>query len=594
MLFVGFCAMIKKILKLASREGAYKMNNVIKVKYDKPKKMSSEQSIYITFKYNAKIVDVIRLISERYWDSKNKVWELPYDALSELQSILKDYTFEIEGKPINNKKYREKVLKKKFELPKLLKTNLYQFQIDCFNEVMNFDKYLILDEPGCGKSVESIAIALKRKEIDKTIKHCLIIACVNGLKYNWQDEIKEHTGMDSLILGNRKNKKGQWQVKSNEDKYTDLQKIYEDENNYPYFIITNIETLRNKQILDLIKTMCKKKIFNIAIIDEIHKARNSTSIQGRALLSISKELKYFYGLTGTVIKNNPLDMYVPLKCVGKEQANFTQFKYRYCIFGGFGGYQIIGNKHLDELQKKLNDVSIRRRKEDVLDLPSKIYMTEYVEMGDKQKKIYNDILKVIMEDIDNISLSVDPLSQMIRLRQATADTSILSTTIKESAKYERLHDIVDEVISNGSKVVVFSNWVQVINRVIKEFKNYNPAIITGEIKDRETQKKKFLENDNCKIIFGTIGAMGTGLTLTVANTAIFLDEPYTFADLEQAADRIYRIGTKESVNIISLICKNTIDEKIHQIVMRKKKLSDGIIDKKYDLHDPNVIKWILE
>ena len=559
---------------------------MISVRYDKPNKLASLQSIFVSFNYKQSIVDIIRQVPERYWDGKNKNWELSYDALSFLQEKLPNDKFNIIGEPINEKKFGEKLIEHKYEVPKELKTKMFQYQVDGYNELLNFDKYLLLYSQGLGKSITTIAVALKRREINN-IKHCLIICGVNGLKYNWQNEIKQHTGMDSMILGNRKNKKGIWSTGSNADKLEDLDNINE------FFIITNVESLRNKEIKEKLKKLFDKHIIDMCIVDEIHKTKSPSSQQGKALLLIAKHIKYFYGLTGTLIKNNPLDLYVPLKCVGKEFANFTQFKSRYCTFGGFGDYQIVGYKHLDELQNKLNAVSLRKTKEDVLDLPPKIYIDDYVEMGEKQRRIYDSVLKAVLEDIDNISLSLDPLSQLIRLRQATADTSILSTTVNESAKICRLKDIIEECVSNNQKVVVFSNWTKVTNTVYDKLIEYNPALITGEVKNREVEKTKFMEDPSCKVIIGTIGAMGTGYTLTEATTAVFLDEPYTWADKEQAADRIHRIGTKCSVNIITLLCKNTIDEYIHRLVNKKKVLGDAVIDKRYNLKNKDVLNFIL-
>jgi len=329
------------------------------------------------------------------------------------------------------------------------------------------------------------------------------------------------------------------------------------------------------------------------IVDEIHKCKNPSSQQGKALLLLSKHVKYFLGLTGTVLSNSPLDAYVPLKCTGRESANFTQFKSRYCEFGGFGDYQIVGFKHLDELQNKLDSISVRRLKADVLDLPPKIHTDEYLEMGSKQAKLYSDVLQAIMKDIDNVTLSLDPLGQLIRLRQATADTSILSKSVEESVKMERLEEIVEEVAERGSKAIVFSNWTQVTDIARKRLKKYNPAVITGQIKDRETEKKKFMENDKCKVIICTTAAAGVGITLTAADTVIFLDEPWTAATKEQAEDRAYRIGTKSTVNIITLLCKGTIDEFIHKIVNKKKAMSEAIVDKKFDLKNKKVIQYLL-
>lgn len=435
-------------------------------------------------------------------------------------------------------------------------------------------------------TVCSIATALKRKELNG-IKHCLIVCGVNSIKFNWQEEIKIHTGMDSIILGARKNKKGVIEVKSNKDKLEDLDNLNE------FFIITNIETFRDKKIKDKLKKLVDKKVIEMIVFDECHKCRQPQAQQTKGIMSVAKNVKYFYGLTGTVLSNSPLDAFVPLKLVEKENANFTNFKSRYCVYGGWGGFSIVGYRHLDELQAKLNMVSLRRTKEDVLDLPPKTYTVNYVELGTKQRKLYNDVMKSILEHIDEVSVSPSPLSQLIRLRQATADTSILSSTIQESAKFERLDEILEEQISNNEKVVVFSNWTTVTDRLVQRYDKYNPAVITGEIKDRQSQKDKFMTDDSCKVLIGTISAMGTGLTLTVATTAVFVDEPYTWANYEQASDRIYRIGQKKNVTIISLLAKDTIDERVHKIMLKKKHISEAIVDNQYNLKDRKILEWLI-
>lgn len=559
---------------------------MISVLYAKPKKLAGMQSIYVSFPYKAKIVEAIRMIPERFWDGKNKVWELDYKALSELKTLLPKEEFSICGKPIDDSKYGEKKIEKHFTLPKEIKTKLYDFQYKTFNEAMNFDKYLMLLQPGLGKSLCSVAVALKRRELGQ-IKRCLIVCAVNTIKWNFASEIEKHTGMGSIVLGARQNKKGIWKSGSTQDKLADLETLD------GFFIITNIESLRSKEIKEKLKKLIDKGEIGMIIVDECHRLRNPSSQQGKAMLLLAKHIKYFLGLTGTLLVNSPLDAYVPLKCSEGEIANFTQFKSRYCVYGGFSNFSIIGYKHLDELQRKIDKVSIRLLKEDVLDLPPKVYIEEQLEMGKEQSKLYTEVLSNIIENIDNVTLSLDPLGQLIRLRQVTAHTSILSNKINESVKLDRLKEILEDLVGNGEKAVIFSNWTTVTDILFKELRQYNPALITGKVVDREGQKNKFMEDDSCKIIICTIEAAGVGLTLTKANTAIFFDEPWSEATFEQCADRIHRIGTNGSVNIISLLCKNTIDMRVHSIIKRKGALSKGIVDKKLNLKDPSVIRYLV-
>ena len=558
---------------------------MISVRYGEPKKLSCEQSIFVSFPYKAIIVDIIRSFPERVYNPKDKSWEMPFDVLSKLQEKLHLESFDVVGEPVNNKKFGEKVIVK-HTLAEELKTKPYPYQKEGIDELLSFDKYLLLYDMGMGKGLTTIAVALKRKELGQ-VKHCLVISGINGMKYTWKNEVEQHTTSSVKVIGSRKNKKGTWVSGSTKDKLDDLNNFNE------FFLVTNVESLRNKEIRDKLKELMKKNVIEMIIFDELQSVKSSSSQQGKALLLLSKYVKYFYGLTGTPLMNSPLDLYVPLKLVDKEKSNLYGFSRRYANYGGFGGYEIVSYKNLSELQQKLDSVSLRKKKSDVLNLPPKIYIDEYVELGKKQRKIYDDVLKMIMENIDEISLSPDPLGQMIRLRQATADTSILSSTIHESAKIDRLKEIVKEIVENGDSCLIFSSWTTVTDILEKELREYKMAVITGKVKDRERQKKKFMEDDSCHILIGTIAAMGTGLTLTKATTVIFMDEPYTRAAKEQAEDRAHRIGTTSSINIITLMAKDTIDEYIHKLVMKKGVMSDSIVDAKYDVRNKDVIRYML-
>lgn len=327
----------------------------------------------------------------------------------------------------------------------------------------------------------------------------------------------------------------------------------------------------------------------------VHNCKDSTSMQGRALLALKAES--VVALTGTPLMNNAVDLFTPLKFIGAEDHSLFAFKNHYCIMGGFGGHQVVGYKNLPELQAVLDKCMIRRLKKDVLDLPEKIYMCDYVDMTSSQTKIYNSILEDLRQNIDKVKLSPNPLTMLIRLRQATGEPSMLSSEAKGNPKFDRMLELVEDIVAEGKKCIVFSNWTAVLNPAYDLLvqKGYQPALYTGENKDtREDDKLRFKTDPKCKVICGTIGAMGTGLTLTEATTVIFLDEPWSRAIKDQAEDRAHRIGTTENLNIITIMCKDTIDEKIHNIVYRKGKMSDIIVDKEEDLFkNPNVINYLL-
>lgn len=447
-------------------------------------------------------------------------------------------------------------------------------------------------------------------------KHCLIIACVNGLKYNWQEEIYKHSNESGYILGTRINKKGVTKVSGNKERLEDLKHL---DRISDYFIITNIESLRFKfsekipcktkgkngkvryksvthyPIVEELQKLIKSGEISMIVADEIHKCKDSTSLQGRALLSLNADS--VVALSGTPLMNNAIDLYTPLKFIGFEKHSLYSFKNHYCICGGFGGHTIVGYKNLTELQTILDKCMLRRLKKSVLDLPDKIYINDYVEMSTNQRKIYTSVLEDLRQNIDKVKLSPNPLTMLIRLRQATGNPSLLSSSAKDNPKFDRLLELVEEVVGNGKKAIVFSNWTDVLCPAYEllNSKGYEPALYTGLNKDdRESEKDRFQNDPHCKVICGTIGAMGTGLTLTAGTTVIFLDEPWNRGIKDQAEDRAHRIGTTESPNIITIMCKDSIDEKIHNIVYRKGKMSDIIVDKEEDLFkNPQIINYLL-
>ena len=524
--------------------------------------------MYISFPYDEQLLKLIKeLCSKAWWHGVEREWELPLNKLTELVNNMSNYEIKLTGELSALEEKKVPNIDFKF------KTKPFDHQIDGFNYGLTHDKWLLGDQPGLGKTLQVISIAVARKQL-YGYKHCLVVCGVNGLKWNWGEEIHKHSDEDCQVLGQRINKRGKAVIKSNADKVEDLNNIDE----LPYFIITNIESLRDDKIIQPLKSLCDNGTIDMIAFDECHKAKNPTSQQGKGLLKLNAPVKI--AMTGTPLLNTPLDLYTILKWLDYEKHSFYAFKNHYCIMGGYGGYQIMGYQHTDELRATLNEIMLRRLKADVLDLPEKLYVNEYVEMDKDQEKIYNEILEDTRQNVDKIARSPNPLSQLIRLRQATGYTGILSSEIQVSAKLDRMEDLVEEAVANDKKVLVFSNWTDITDEVLNRLKRFNPATITGKVKDSDLtiQKDKFQEDTNCKVIVGTTPKMGTGYTLTAGTTVIFMDEPWTDGDKEQAIDRAHRIGTVENITIYTLLTKNTIDERVNEIVKTKRDLSDDIID----------------
>ena len=558
---------------------------MIEIKIDKAKKCNGDWSMFVTFPYNQKVVEVIRTCADRSWDKNKKVWELPFKFFKTFIDSLQEFEFDIHGDWSAFAKKEEVAIPTNFNF----KTQPFAHQIEGFNYGLNNDRWLLGDEQGLGKTKQVIDIAVAKKQI-KGYKHCLIICGVNGLKWNWVNEVHTHSNEDAWILGQR-TRSGKTIVGSNTDKLADLNAL---DSISAYFLITNVESMRNEQIVSKIAKYAKDGTIGIIAIDEIHKCKNPTSQQGKGILKLQSECRI--AMTGTPLMNNPFDLFIILKWLGFENHSFYQFKNHYAMFGGYGGYEVVGYRYLDELQAHLDEIMLRRLKKDVLDLPEKTYITEYVEMTPKQEQIYKEVTAAIKMNIDQIKMANNPLAELIRMRQATGYTGILSSTVKESAKLDRMEELVEEAVENGKKVVIFSNWTQmtlpIYNRLAVK---YHGTYITGEVDSdqRQANVKKFQEDDNCKFIVGTIGAMGTGLTLTAGTVEIFMDEPWNRANKEQAEDRCHRVGTKENVTIYTLICKGTIDERINELVEKKGAMADALVDGKIAIDKKELLEFLI-
>lgn len=544
---------------------------MITIGIEPSKNLPGKYSAYVNFLYDPIIVNALRSLPFKHYDKECVRWEIPIDKIQTLKDKLPGYKIDVVGDIPETDNVE---LPAEFQF----KTKPLPHQLEGVQYGLQHNTWFLGDEQGLGKTKQVIDIAVANKT-RLNYKHCLIVCGVNTLKWNWVSEIHKHSNEDAWILGQRTSKKGKVKIGSNNDKLQDLLHMKQYPEDLPYFIITNIESFRVDEIATQISDLCSMGIINMCAADEMHKMKNPTIKQTKGFFKCLPECRI--GMSGTPLMNSPLDIYVILKWLGYEKHAFYSFKNHFCVFGGFGGHDVIGYRNLGELNAKLSSIMLRRLKADVLDLPDKLYIDELVDMSTKQSKLYDEIEAGIKNELvlGTLDLS-NPLSVLTRLRQCTGYTGIVSDCIFESSKLDRMEDIIEEAVSNNQKVIVFSNWTQMTDIVQKRLQKYNPAVITGATTDnrRQMMANTFQTDDNCKVIIGTIGAMGTGLTLTAGSVVIFLDEPWNKALFDQAVDRAHRIGTQSTVTIYSLMCKGTIDERIHNIIYTKGVMSDAIVD----------------
>ena len=556
------------------------MINIIEAE---PTKLSGITSLYISFDYNPEIVATIKLCDKYIYNNKNYTWEVPVTSLAFLLdelTYIDDITLKLKVEEESKEHFYPK-------LNNIYRTKPFDYQLEGIEFGLNMNSWLLLDEPGLGKTLQMIYLAEELKE-QKGLEHCLIICGINSLKTNWQEEIEKHSRLSCRILGQKISKKGKITYSSIKERATEIT----DPNIDAFFLITNIETIRNDDVVQALKTT-KNKI-GMVVADEVHRCKNPSSHQGHNLLKLS-DYEHKIALTGTLIVNKPLDAFTALKWIGVEKATLTNFKNQYCVFGGFGGHQIVGYKNIDILKEEIASYSLRRLKKDVLkDLPPKTVIPQYLDMDDTHKKFYQAVIDGVKEECDKIHLDTNNvLGLTVRLKQATTCPSVLTSEKIVSSKLERAKDLIEQIVENGNKVVVMSTFKEPLRELFDMIKDYKPLLGTGDVSDSEFNKNKklFQEDPKYKVFLGTTQKAGTGLNLNAATYMICIDTPWTYALQEQVEDRIHRANNTEPVFIYILICKDTIDEHVYKIVEEKRAMSDYVVD---DVEDSNTINKLKE
>lgn len=541
------------------------------------RKMTGKSSFLINFDFNQKIVDTLKTIPTYYYHKSDYSWEIPINYLSmalEALTFIDDVYLHLLPDESENPKQIDF---------KLTKTEIDQFRFKPFDhqiDGINFGldpqhtKWLLCDSMGLGKTNEIIwyAETLKRRGL---IDHCLIICGVDSLRQNWKKEIQKFSTESVLVLGEKVSKKGKVSYASVDQRAKQLLEPIEE-----FFVVVNVATLRSDKVIEAFKK--SKNKFGLIAVDEAHKISNKSSQQGANLLKLNSPYKI--AATGTPIVNSPLSAYLLLAWTDNDKSTLTTYKSNYCEFGGFGNKQVVGYKNLDVLKEEMESCSIRRTLDQVRDdMPLKTVHYEVIEMSDAHRKFYDAVKEGVKEEADRVELkSGNLLALTTRLRQATACPAILTTQDILSSKLERCVEIVEDLVSQGEKVVILSTFKEPVYQLAKLLEKYKPLVATGDVDDQIafSRMDQFQNDPISKVFMGTHGKCGTGFTLNAASYMICIDTPYTYSSFSQSTDRIWRVTNTRPAFITVLTCGDSIDERVAAIVENKKELADFLVDGK--------------
>lgn len=436
---------------------------------------------------------------------------------------------------------------------------------------------ILADEMGLGKTIQVIYY-LKQMLKDNPNHTCLIVV-PTSLAYNWDHEFSLY-GKDikrEIVVGPKEHRR---KILKNIKKYNVL--------------VTTYGLLREDE------EFYKDIIFDTMVIDEAQNIKNNMAGITKVVKKINATTKF--ALTGTPLENSILELWSIFDFIMPGfLSSLTKFQTKYKI----KDFDEQSEELLTNLSKQINPFILRRKKKDVYEeLPDKLINDIYIDLLDEQKKLYVAELEKVKDEMENI-IHDDGISKarflilqlLTKLRQICIEPSIVYDDYNSgSNKIDTLLNITNEYINNGHKILIFSSFKTALNIVRDKLskakiKNY---MLDGSVpsKNRIEMVDNFNGNDDVKVFLIMLKSGGTGLNLTSADVVIHLDLWWNPQAENQATDRAHRIGQKNTVEVIHLITKGTIEEKILELQNKKRVLSDKLIDG--EKRDQNILANLTE
>ncbi len=444
---------------------------------------------------------------------------------------------------------------------------LYQHQIEGVEFLKKNDRCILADEMGLGKTIQAI--------MAKPEYQTAIVVCPASLKTNWEREIKAVYPEDKVyIINGRRVAQG-----------ADAKRVE--------WVIINYDVLEAH--LEWMLEAVEEGRIRTIILDEAHYIKGKSK-RAKATIELSKGVDQVFCLTGTPLLNRPIELWNMLVAIKHpltlEKGAKTRFSKIYC--GGF--LKVIppnrfrkfpitfwsenGATNLGDLRKHLKGFMLRRMKKDVLDLPPKMIDVMEVDLSSEQRKEYENAWDAYVDFLSNHPPEDTTIENILATRQLVEVQKLKQVCSK--AKVPRIVADVLNAIEQGEKVIIFSQYVETIERLKAGLvaKKIKVVTLTGSTKTADRQKAvdDFQNKDDVKVFIANIKAGGVGITLTEASIVMFADMDWSPEIHSQAEDRAHRIGQEGTVNVYYYVAKGTIEEDIVELLSKKKQVVHEVID----------------
>ncbi len=335
--------------------------------------------------------------------------------------------------------------------------------------------------------------------------------------------------------------------------------------------------------------------YSALVLDEATKIKSRSAAQAKGALRLGNNAERRYILTGTPMPNSPLELWNQIRFLDPAifGTSFYLFRDTYAIMGGYQNHEVIGWKNLDQLSRKLSQVSYMVKKSDCLDLPPKIYQEYRVDMEYAWQQSYESMAKDLVTEIQGTTISVEVLlAKLTKLRQMSSgfiyapntEECVLKCRFENNPKVTQLVNLITEWFSQKHKCVIWGTFREELNIIEEVLKGLLPeggwVRIDGSVpqEERANLVEKFQSDPKCMVFLGQQRTGGLGITLTAASYCVFFSNDYSPEIRLQCEDRLHRIGQKSSVTYVDLLARKTIDLAIYQMLKTKQKLT-AIVEK---------------
>jgi hypothetical protein len=448
-------------------------------------------------------------------------------------------------------------------IPKLsLNTQLYPYQKEGVKFGLLKTGVLIGDEMGLGKTLQAISLGILKKEIFGFSK--VLVVTLASLKEQWKREIERFSQEKATII---------------EGSPFQRKAMYRDDPNL--FKITNYEAvLRDVTILSGFNP-------DIIILDEAQRIKNFSTKTAEAVKRLPK--KHAIVLTGTPLENKLEDVYSIVQFLDPYLLTpLWKFAADHFMIPRKKKTTIAGYKNLGKLQKKLKQLLIRRKKEEVLkELPREVVNNYYIDLSQEQQEIHAGYGRSLMPLLNKKFLTPMDMRRiqtlLLRMRMVCDSTYLIDRDTHISPKLKELDSIIDEiVIQNHRKMVIFSEWTTMTFLIARHLSDMGIPFVelSGKVpvKKRQALIDEFTHNPDC-LVFLSTDAGGTGLNLQAADCVVNFELPWNPAKMNQRIGRVSRIGqASQCINVINLIAKASIEERILAGIQLKTDLFKGVFD----------------